>query len=293
MNLYRHLVLALLTLLLVTTVLPATAEYFVASNPTSISSSQSPVTLLEQGKQLYDAGRFAEAAQLWKQAAEAFEQGRELRDSPTETLRDRALSYNYLAIVYQDLGQWDAARDAIAQVLNLLQTTDDPFLYAQVLNTQGSFQLNTGHAEAALQTWKQAEQRYRSLKDVTGIVLVQINQAQALQTLGLYRRARTTLEQLNQDLAALPDSLLKAKGLRSLGVTLQVVGDLQQSQAVLSESLAIAKRLNSASDIGETLFKLGNTARAMGDSKAALAFYQQATDTLTNAPTQIQRISLQ
>lgn len=33
----------------------------------------------------------------------------------------------------------------------------------------------------------------QSLKDVTGIVLSQINQAQALQTLGIYRRVRTTL----------------------------------------------------------------------------------------------------
>jgi hypothetical protein len=61
-------------------------------------------------------------------------------------------------------------------------------LHAQILNIQGSFQLNTGHAEIAIATWKQAEQRYRSLKDVTGIVLVQINQAQAWQTLGLYIR---------------------------------------------------------------------------------------------------------
>ncbi|WP_334852351.1 hypothetical protein [Nostoc sp.] len=62
-------------------------------------------------------------------------------------------------------------------------------------------------------------------------MLTQINQAQALQTLGEYRRAQKQLEQINQDLVALPDNLLKAKGLRSLGVTLQVVGDLERSQS--------------------------------------------------------------
>ncbi|MEH2169658.1 MAG: hypothetical protein V7K41_23970 [Nostoc sp.] len=61
--------------------------------------------------------------------------------------------------------------------------------------------------------------------------MTQINQAQALQTLGEYRRAQKQLEQINQDLVALPDNLLKAKGLRSLGVTLQVVGDLERSQS--------------------------------------------------------------
>ena len=97
MSIYRNLVLALLTFLLVTTVLPAAAEYFIASNPTStpsrqspIPNPQSPVALLEQGKQRYDAGRFAEAAQLWEQAAKAFEQRKELRN--------QAVSHNYLAI---------------------------------------------------------------------------------------------------------------------------------------------------------------------------------------------------
>ncbi|MDF5732146.1 MAG: tetratricopeptide repeat protein, partial [Rhizonema sp. PD38] len=279
----------LLTFLLVTTVVPATAEFnskFKIQNSTNrITSYESrtenyPVTLLEQGKQFYDAGRFAEAAQVWEQALSAFEQKRELRNQAT--------SYNYLAIVYQDLGQWETSRSAIAQVFKLLQTNHDPSLYAQVLNTQGSLQLNTGHAEAALETWKRATQSYRSLKDITGIVLSQINSAQALQTLGLYRRARTTLEQVNQDLAALPNSLLKVRELCSLGVTLQVVGDLQQSQAVLSQSLAIAKQLNSTPDIGETLLRLGNTARAMADFDTALKFYQQTTNTATNPHTHLQ-----
>nr|WP_238360843.1 CHAT domain-containing protein [Iningainema tapete] len=274
---------------MVTTVLPATAglnsKFKTISSKNIITNYQlqttnSPVTLQELGKQLYDAEKFALAAQVWEQALKAFEQKGDQRLAAT--------SYNYLAIVYQDMGRWKAAQKAIAQAFNLLQTVKDPLLYAQVLNTKGSIELNTGKAETAMLTWQQAEARYRSLKDTTGIVLSQINQAQALQTLGLYRRARITLLQLSQDITALPDSLLKARGLRSLGVTLQVVGDLQQSQAVLSESLAIAQRLNSASDMGETLFRLGNTALAKSDFEGALKFYQQAQDIKTNPLTQLQ-----
>ena len=262
MRIHRHLILALLIFFLITTVLPATAEY-------SLSPTQSPVTLLEQGKQLYDAGKLVEAAQFWEQAAQVFQQSKQQHYE--------VLSYNYLAIAYQDLGKWEAARSLITQAENILKTVDDSFLYAQVLNTQGSLQFNTGQPELALETWQQSEKIYRSLKDVTGIVLSQINQAQALQTLGEYRRAQKQLEQINQDLAALPDNLLKARGLRSLGVTLQVVGDLERSQQVLSQSLAIAKLVNSTADIGETFLRLGNTARAREDFKAALEFYQQAS----------------
>ena len=262
MRIHLYLILGILIFFLITTVLPATAE-------DSISRTESQVILLEQGKQVYDAGKLVEAAQIWSQAAQIFQQSRQQHY--------QVLNYNYLAIVYQDLGKWSAARSLITQAENILKTVDDSFLYAQVLNTQGSLQLNTGQPELALKTWQQAEKIYRSLKDVTGIVLSQINQAQALQTLGEYRRAQRQLEQINQDLAALPDNLLKARGLQSLGVTLQVVGDLERSQQVLSQSLAIAKQVNSTADIGETLLRLGNTARAREDFKAALEFYQQAS----------------
>ncbi|GAB1543410.1 hypothetical protein NUACC21_60840 [Scytonema sp. NUACC21] len=242
--------------------------------------TDSKVSQIEQGKQLYDAGRYAEAAQVWEQAASVFAQRRDFSN--------QAKSYNYLAIVYQDLGMWDASQKALNKAFNLLKKIKDSFVYAQALNTLGNLQFKIGQIERALETWKLTEARYRSIQDLTGIILSKINQAQALQTLGLYRRSRTTLEQVNQDLAVLPDSLLKARGLYSLGVTLQVIGELQLSQTVLSESLAIAKKLNSPSDIGETLFRLGNTAKARADFETALNLYQQAKDTATSPHTQLE-----
>ncbi|MCM0592792.1 MAG: CHAT domain-containing protein [Gloeotrichia echinulata DVL01] len=254
-------------------------------NSISPPNLQSPISLLEQGKHLYNLGRFAEAAELWQQVHQV--SGKELST--------QALSYNYLAIVYQDLGLWQAAKTAISQSLALLnnskfKTPDAELILAQVLNTQGSLQLNTGHGEDALATWKQAEKHYRSAKDGTGIILSQINQSQALQTLGFYRQARTILEQMKQDLAALPDSLLKINGLHSLGRTLQMVGDLQESEAVLSASLTIAKKLDYTANIGEILFSLGNTARAKLEFKTALKFYQQVQDTAKNPQTQLEAL---
>ncbi len=305
MSRYRYLILSILIFLLVTLGLPAIAhntfsfynlkpisninstKFFITNSSPHLPISPPPhlisqpsTNLLEQGKQLYDTGRFAEAAEIWEQAARKFEQQRELPN--------QVLSYNYLGIVYQDLGEWEKARNAIDRAIELIPQINDTFLSAQILNTQGSLYLNTGNAEAALDSWKQAENRYRSLNDTTGIISSQINQAQAWQTLGLYQQARKKLAQIDRELALLPDSLLKARGLRSLGVTLQVVGDLEESQSVLSESLAIAERLNSNFDRGETLFRLGNTARAKGDVRAALDFYQQTTNISTNSLIQLE-----
>lgn len=154
--------------------------------------------------------------------------------------------------------------------------------HAQMLNSEGARQLEAGQAEAALETWKQAEAAYTKAGDATGKLGSQLNQVQALQTLGQYRRARTFLEQINTQLQSLPDSTLKASSLRSLGIVLFRVGDLQASNQILQSSLEISQRLNA--DTSSTLLALGNLARTRKEnSKAnsatnaeAIAFYQQA-----------------
>jgi CHAT domain-containing protein len=313
-----HLILFFLTLLLVTRVLPVAAQYspfdfrfsvaerdarthsvdlgaenfgenpksgqlasnLIIPNPISNTQNSNPSTQLEQGKTLYEAGRFAEAAALWQQAAESY-----------EALGDRlnqAQSLSYLSLAYQDLGQWENAQSAIAQSLELLTnnqqpTTNNQQLLAQALNTKGNLLLATGQIEAALTTWKQAEAAYAQAGDEVGKLGTQINQAQALQTLGLYRRAQITLEQVNLQLQGQPDSFLKATGLRSLGDTLQVVGNLKDSQTVLEQSLSIIQRVDSSLDTSSILFSLGNTARALQDYEKALDYYQQAAAVATSA----------
>lgn len=288
----RHTIgFGLFALFLVTTIFPATAQH----SPIALIVQRTPdaSTQLEQGRTLYEAGRFTEAATLWQQAAEGYQsQGERIKV---------ALSLSYLSLAYQELGQWPDAQKAISQSLELLtnnkqQTTNHKLILAQALNTQGSLQLARGQTEAALNTWKQAAIAYTDAGDEAGMLGSQINQAQALQTLGLYRQAQTTLEQLNEKLQAQLDSLVKATGLRSLGVALQVVGDLQKSQEVLEQSLAIAQRLKSSPDTSTIFFSLGNTARALKDYQKAFELYhksaENATTPITKLEAQLNQLSL-
>lgn len=275
MNLKRFLVLILLTFVLITTVTPVAAKYPISLSPylfthgeSAGDKSKQPSNLLQRGKQFYEAGKLTQAALIWEEAAKSFGRKGELRNL--------ALSYNYLSVVYQDLGNWSAATLAVNRALKLLDKINDSSLEAQVHNTQGSLLLKTGNAQTALDTWKQAEKIYREVDDVRGIVLSQINQAQALQSLGFYRRAISHLEQVAPYLKELPDSLLKARGLRSLATSLQAVGDLANSQKVLSQSLNIAQNLNSRTDVAQTLLLLGNSAKISQDFTTALNYYQQA-----------------
>jgi len=259
----------------------------------SVQENDNALTQLEQGKALYAAGRFWQAIRVWQQAMQAY-----------QARGDRihhALSLSYLSLAYQELGQWQEAEQTITQsltlVANLLKPTPNhQRLLAQLLNTQASLHYAQGQMEAALDTWKQAEQAYQDAGDQTGVFGSQINQAQVLQALGLYRRSQITLERVQTQLQTQPDSLLKAAGLRSLGVALQVVGNLEESQQVLQQSLAMTQRFDSASEQSATLFSLGNTARALQEFEDAIAYYQQASSTaittLTQVEAQLNQLSL-
>ena len=60
-------------------------------------------------------------------------------------------------------------------------------IFAQALNTQGSLQLAQGQTQQALETSIKAESVYEKDNNETGQLGSQINQAQALQSLGQYR----------------------------------------------------------------------------------------------------------
>ena len=160
-----------------------------------------------------------------------------------------------------------------------LRTQSLPVL-AQALDIQGDVQLETGQAEQALITWQRAASVYNQVGDVSGLAQSQLNQAQALRELGYYRRALTILSTLRQTLQKQPDAMTTLNELRSLGNALRLVGDLDQSRAVLQQSLNLAKQLPpspaASHAISSILVGSGNTARAQQDNAAAIAFYQQA-----------------
>jgi tetratricopeptide (TPR) repeat protein len=106
---------------------------------------------------------------------------------------NEALSLSYLSLAQQELNQWEPAKNSIEQSLKILQSTKpsaDAIIWAQILNTQANLQLHTGQAETAIATWQQTQKYYEQAGDTTGSLGSQINQAQALQSLGFYSTRR-------------------------------------------------------------------------------------------------------
>jgi CHAT domain-containing protein len=258
------------------------------SSPTPVAVAASP---LEEGKVLYDSGRFAEAVRVLQQGVQKSQQ-------QGDTLALAATLSN-LSLAYQQLGAWSEAQQAITDSLNLLRGQgkgQSLQVFAKSLEIQGRLQLATGKPEAALATWQQTEEIYQQAANKSGIVRSQINQAQAWRTQGFYRRAVEKLKQVQKLLQSQPDSLAKAVGWRSLGDSLLVVGELEKSRQALEESLAIARRLQSSAEISASLFSLGNYARTLHQQENAIQYYQQtvvaSSSPLTKVQAQLNHLSL-
>ncbi|NJN88261.1 MAG: CHAT domain-containing protein, partial [Leptolyngbyaceae cyanobacterium SL_7_1] len=244
----------------------------------------------QQGRAFYTAGRFSEAVSAFQQAAAAYE-------TEGDALR-QAMTLSNLALTQWHLGVWAEANQAIARSLSLLQRleqssrgdreTQRQQVLVQTLDVQGRLHLEQGQTEEALLTWQRAEQVAEQLGDTTAVLRSQIHQSQALQALGLYRRAIDLLTSLERTLEEQPASLEKAVGLRSLGEALQVGATLERAQQVLQSSLAIAEQLQLSEAISAAQLSLGNVLRAQGDRQGALTRYQQAAAIAPLALTQVQ-----
>lgn len=250
-----------------------------------IPTQNSALTLVQAGKHHYDAGQYSDAARVLEQAARDYEAaGKGLQ---------QAQALSWMSLAYQKLGQWEEAEAAIEASLSLLATipsgSEQVQVRAQVLNTQGNLQLAMGKAEAALETWQDTEALYAEAGDQVGVLGSQINQTQAMQSLGLYRRAEQILDRIEQKLQEQPDSNLKATGLHNLGNVLRQEGNLERSRRILELSLAVAQRGREASPVeSKALLSLGNTERALAERARELNETQKAQQYTQDALTHYQ-----
>lgn len=242
----------------------------------SASAEPEPSERLTLGAQAYAAGHYDRARHHWEAAAKAYA----ARDDRLGQLQ----ATNFLVLVQQKLGQWEAARQASALSQALLGAVIPPALQAQTYNSQASFAFATGEVGAAIAAWEQAEARYQQAGDRTGVLGSQLNRARALQQLGNLRRAEMLLVAANTHLESeFPDSLLLLSGWQALGNTLFARGDLQAAREQLESALDLATRLAAAREAGALHLALANLAQATGDPEA-VATHLEAAIALADSP---------
>ena len=177
-------------------------------------------------------------------------------------------------------GEFVSAANYLEQAVELFQAQEDWQNLAITLTNLGRLQLSLGKPELALENWQKAATiSEQQLNDRPGRIRNQIYQAEALQQLGLYRRACVmlhsaleldtnscedlTLQTLEAKTQFLPQQgdALQISGWRSLGNVLRLLGKLEESELVLQ---AVAQS-SSDTDPAATRLSLGNTLRARGN----------------------------
>lgn len=248
-------------------------------NLSGAEAQPSPQALVQAGKAAYDAQQFADAYGQLQQASDDF--------AAVGDRLGQAQALGFQSLALQKLGQWDTAQLALDQSFAILDGLASPpaRILAQIFNTQGQLYLSTGQSEQALAAWERAEAAYRAAADTDSALGSQINQVQAMQAIGLYRRAGQTLEAIAAQLATQPPSPIKAKGLLSFGNLLRLRGELDESRRVLAEGLALARQLDLPEETAQFHLSLGNTERAaatlaesLNDGATAIAARQAAID---------------
>ena len=227
---------------------------FVIQFPLPGQISGSAANLIQESKEYYDLGQFSTAVITLKKAGQMYE------DVDDKIQGARTLSL--LSLVYEKLGKDKLAKESIDSSLELLEKAPKNIardgVQAQILNRLGRWQLGKGQGETSLETFKQAEFFYTQAADLQGQVISQLNQAQALQSLGFSSRATKILDRLGEQLDEQAPPAIELSILNSLGNSYRQQGNLSRGSELLTESLTLAQSLNLDSETSKILLTLGN-----------------------------------
>jgi CHAT domain-containing protein/tetratricopeptide (TPR) repeat protein len=257
-------------------------------NAQSSLPSQVSTNLIQDSKTHYDAGRFSDAVEILQQVV--------AQSKTTGDIAKQAQALSLASLAYQKLGRWEEANQAITESFAALdrvtQEREDPQfwqIYAQAWNAQGQLNLAKGSAEAAHESWQNAARFYAQAGDEIGKLGSQMNQTQALQSLGFYRRAEKELTELEQQILQLSDPMLKAIALHNLGNLRRKAGELNQAKLLLQQSLAIVQPLQRPRVESQLWLSLGNVEYTLSQRATELNNQTEAKQALQNALTHYQQ----
>ncbi|MFM6588993.1 MAG: CHAT domain-containing protein [Microcystis panniformis] len=147
---------------------------------------------------------------------------------------------------------------------------------ADRLLQQGIQQYKTSQFREALQSWEQALQIYREIKNRQGEANSLNNLGLAYYSLGQYQKA---IEYHQQQLAIakeIGDSSGEAKSLNNLGLAYRSLGQYQKAIKYFQQSLAIAKTISNRQVEAKSLGNLGLAYYSLGQYQKAIEYHQQS-----------------
>ena len=153
--------------------------------------------------------------------------------------------------------------------------TDSRKVEADRLFQRGIEQYQTSQFEAALQSWQQALQLYRQIKDRQGEGQSLGNLGLAYFSLGKYPKAIDYQQQRLGIARQIKDRQGEGQSLGNLGLAYHALGNYGRAIDYHQQALAILRQIKDRRSEGAALSNLGNTYTALGDYPKAIDYYQQ------------------
>lgn len=264
-----------------------------------------PSQLVQKAQQEYQSGNFQKSIEFLNQAHRIYQ-------SQEKNLQ-QAQVLSLTSLAQQQVGNWELARRNIAASFALINSNkpskSKTQVLAQIWNTRGHFQFITGQHNEALEDWKKAEELYRNIDNSLGVSGTLLDQAQALEKMGFYRRScDRVLEAFNhpnyncknltatQLITIIKQAQTQAydwqlEGLNSISNSLLLMGKLSQAKAFIEADQTINQSLAnpSAQVAAKISFGLGNIHKAIAlqererenwqsfayNSQEAIKYFQQ------------------
>jgi CHAT domain-containing protein len=156
------------------------------------------------------------------------------------------------------------------------QTTDARQAEADRLLQQGKQQYQTSQLRAALNSWEQALQIYRAIKNRQGEGQALGNLGLAYHSLGNYAKALEYGQQYLAIAREIKDRLGEGKALGILGLAYHSLGDYAKAIEYAQQYLAIAREIKDRLGEGKALGILGLAYHSLGDYAKAIEYAQQS-----------------
>ncbi|MEG5140423.1 MULTISPECIES: CHAT domain-containing tetratricopeptide repeat protein [unclassified Microcoleus] len=163
----------------------------------------------------------------------------------------------------------DSLFSAIAQTTDARQAEGDRLL------RQGIQQNQTGQFQAALNSWQQALQIYRTIKNRQSEGAALVNLGVTYIDMGDYAKA---IEYAQQSLAIareIKDRQNEGIALGKLGIAYSSLGNYAKAIEYAQQSLAIAREIKARDTENDALGNLGNAYGSLGDYAKAIEYTQQ------------------
>lgn len=211
----------------------------------------------------------------WDEAIQRGEQAVKAAHAMKNELRVAMFAGN-AAIIRQNRGEYEQARNLFLQNLNVFKQLDSEANIAVSLHQLGRIAQSQGEIEEARRLYNESLEIKKILGDQSGIAITLHQLGRIAEIEGEIEEARRLYNESLDIEKKLGNQSGIASSLHQLGIIAQDQGNTEEARRLYNESLEIKKILGSQSGIALTLHQLGRIAEDEGNNAEAARLFREA-----------------